>query len=163
MTPKLPEFEKPAVHQPVVKELRDISSNALGQLQGYLQQIPPQIPGRAVDGASPVDIYQDGVFVATVSAINFESATVTEDPVLGEETGGTGTGGTGGGIGASGGLGAAPVMMASVSATGPQTVTGEGAPTQNLPQGSLYLRTDGGPNTTLYVKTGPDVGDWTAK
>jgi hypothetical protein len=44
-----------------------------------------------------------------------------------------------------------------------QIKTGSGAPNNNdgAPKGSLYLRTDGGTTTTLYVKTGTTT--WTAK
>jgi hypothetical protein len=44
--------------------------------------------------------------------------------------------------------------------------TGAGDPegAYTAPQGSLFLRTDGSTNTTLYVKTaGADATGWTAK
>lgn len=41
--------------------------------------------------------------------------------------------------------------------------TGAGAPAIAAPVGSLYLRTDGAANTTLYVKTGAGTSGWTAK
>lgn len=46
---------------------------------------------------------------------------------------------------------------------GPEIKSGAGAPNNNdnAPKGSLYLRTDGGTSTTLYVKT--DTNVWTAK
>jgi hypothetical protein len=49
------------------------------------------------------------------------------------------------------------------AAGGPQIKTGGGAPNNNdgAPVGSLYLNTNGGANTTLYVKTASNV--WTAK
>jgi hypothetical protein len=50
-------------------------------------------------------------------------------------------------------------------ATGPSIQTGTGDPTNvvQAAQGSLFLRTDGGAATTLYVKTGPLITNWTAK
>lgn len=52
------------------------------------------------------------------------------------------------------------------SLTGPKIVTGTGSPESVItaPMGSLYLRTDGGASTTLYVKTsGTAATGWTAK
>lgn len=52
------------------------------------------------------------------------------------------------------------------SLTGPKVVTGTGSPegVVTAPMGSLYLRTDGGASTTLYVKTsGTAATGWTAK
>ena len=43
---------------------------------------------------------------------------------------------------------------------GPVVVSGSGAPTLSLPNGSLYLRTDGGAGTTLYVR---ESGSWAGK
>lgn len=42
---------------------------------------------------------------------------------------------------------------------------GKGDPTGMLkaPQGSLFLRIDGGAGSTLYVKEGPTVAEWAAK
>lgn len=43
-------------------------------------------------------------------------------------------------------------------------LTGSGAPNVAAPVGSLYLRTDGGADTTLYVKeSGTDASGWVAK
>ena len=43
-------------------------------------------------------------------------------------------------------------------------LTGSGAPSVAAPVGSLYLRTDGGADTTLYVKeSGTDASGWVAK
>lgn len=50
--------------------------------------------------------------------------------------------------------------VASVAAS-PTITTGAGAPTATRPRGSVYLRTDGAADTTLYVNT--DGGTtWTA-
>ena len=45
-----------------------------------------------------------------------------------------------------------------------QVVTAAGDPSSGFvaPQGSTYLRTDGGASTTLYVKSGPAATDWSA-
>jgi len=47
----------------------------------------------------------------------------------------------------------------------PYLLVGTGDPTGNLdaPQGAIFLRTDGGAVTTLYVKHGATVADWVAK
>lgn len=45
-----------------------------------------------------------------------------------------------------------------------QIMWGQGDPAVNATpaaQGSLYLRQDGGPSSSLYIKTGPLDGDWT--
>jgi len=49
--------------------------------------------------------------------------------------------------------------------SGPTIQTGTGDPTGvvQAAQGSLFLRTDGAAATTLYVKTGALIGNWTAK
>ncbi len=49
--------------------------------------------------------------------------------------------------------------------SGPSIQTGTGDPTNvvQAAQGSLFLRTDGAAATTLYVKTGPLITNWTAK
>lgn len=50
--------------------------------------------------------------------------------------------------------------------TGPKVTYGTGSPegVVTAPMGSLYLRTDGGASTTLYVKTsGSAATGWTAK
>jgi hypothetical protein len=40
---------------------------------------------------------------------------------------------------------------------------GDGAPTGlDAPQGSLYIRRDGGSGTTLYTKYGTTTSDWSA-
>jgi hypothetical protein len=51
------------------------------------------------------------------------------------------------------------------STTGPEIRTGAGAPSADAPIGSLYLRTDGGAGTSLYVKqvAGAGAGNWGAK
>ena len=43
---------------------------------------------------------------------------------------------------------------------GPGVLQGTGAPTQAVPDGSLYLRTDGGAGSSLYVR---ENGAWVAK
>jgi hypothetical protein len=69
-------------------------------------------------------------------------------------------------------IGQIPVAMTASSTVDPiplsisgiQIKTGSGAPPTNdvrTPKGSLYLRTDGGATSTLYVKTGTNT--WTAK
>lgn len=56
---------------------------------------------------------------------------------------------------------ASPITFTS----GVQILTGTGDPTSvvQAPQGSIFLRTDGGAATTLYVKTGALIANWTAK
>jgi len=46
---------------------------------------------------------------------------------------------------------------------GPRIISGTGAPSgsDGSPQGSIYLRTDSGAPSVLYVKTNPTT--WTAK
>jgi hypothetical protein len=44
--------------------------------------------------------------------------------------------------------------------SGPTITTGTGAPSHSAPDGSLYLRTDGGAGSTLYVR---EAGAWVAK
>ena len=58
-----------------------------------------------------------------------------------------------------------PVRVSQVQlGTGPTINYGAGAPSVVAPIGSLYLRTDGGANTTLYVKeSGTDGTGWVAK
>jgi hypothetical protein len=47
---------------------------------------------------------------------------------------------------------------------GPTITIGAGAPAVSAPVGSLYLRTDGGASTTLYVKeSGTGTSGWVAK
>ena len=41
-----------------------------------------------------------------------------------------------------------------------QILSGSGAPTENAPDGSIYLRTDGGRDATFYVR---EDGSWTSK
>jgi len=43
---------------------------------------------------------------------------------------------------------------------GPTITTGTGAPSHSAPNGSVYLRTDGGSGTTLYVR---ESGSWVGK
>jgi hypothetical protein len=47
--------------------------------------------------------------------------------------------------------------------SGPYITQGEGAPSADLPVGSLYLRTNGGAGTSLYVKEAAGGGGWVAK
>lgn len=56
---------------------------------------------------------------------------------------------------------ASPITFTS----GAQILTGTGDPTSvvQAPQGSIFLRTDGAAATTLYVKTGALIANWTAK
>jgi hypothetical protein len=44
--------------------------------------------------------------------------------------------------------------------TGARILSGSGPPTEAAPNGSIYLRTDGGPGTTLYVR---EAGAWVPK
>ena len=45
-----------------------------------------------------------------------------------------------------------------------EILTGAGAPNVAAPVGSMYLRTDGGGDSTLYIKeTGTDSSGWVAK
>ena len=46
------------------------------------------------------------------------------------------------------------------SITGPTISTGLGVPTANSPRASIFLRTDGGVGSTVYVSQG--VGVWNA-
>jgi hypothetical protein len=57
------------------------------------------------------------------------------------------------------------IEAAQVTLPNSQTIlTGIGVPAVAAPVGSLYLRTDGGANTTLYVKeTGTDASGWIPK
>ncbi len=49
-------------------------------------------------------------------------------------------------------------------ATGPLILSGAGAPAVSAPVGSIYQRTDGGANTSLYVKeSGTGTSGWVAK
>lgn len=43
---------------------------------------------------------------------------------------------------------------------GPTITTGTGVPASEQPDGSLYLRSDGGAGSTLYVR---EAGAWVAK
>jgi hypothetical protein len=52
------------------------------------------------------------------------------------------------------------VSRVQMTESGPYITQGEGVPTAALPSGSIYLRTDGGAGTTLYVREG---AAWTAK
>jgi hypothetical protein len=47
-----------------------------------------------------------------------------------------------------------------LGSSGPTITTGTGAPSHSAPDGSLYLRTDGGAGSTLYVR---EAGAWVAK
>ena len=47
-----------------------------------------------------------------------------------------------------------------IGLNGPRIIQGTGAPTVTAPDGSLYLRTDGGAGSTLYVR---ETGAWVAK
>jgi len=47
-----------------------------------------------------------------------------------------------------------------LGSSGPTITTGTGAPSHSAPDGSLYLRTDGGAGSTLYVR---ETGAWVAK
>ncbi len=47
-----------------------------------------------------------------------------------------------------------------LGSSGPTITTGTGAPSDSAPDGSLYLRTDGGAGSTLYVR---ETGAWVAK
>lgn len=47
-----------------------------------------------------------------------------------------------------------------VGFNGPQILSGVGAPTVAVPDGSLYLRKDGAAGSTLYVH---EAGAWAAK
>lgn len=47
-----------------------------------------------------------------------------------------------------------------LGSNGPTITTGTGAPSHSAPDGSLYLRTDGGAWSTLYVR---ETGAWVAK
>ena len=64
-------------------------------------------------------------------------------------------------------LGAIGASFSSVAVGGVQILGGAGDPSAGsgtfAPQGSMFLRTDGGVSTTLYVKTGSGNTDWTAK
>lgn len=176
MTSKIKEWEKPKKHVPIVNEIADISSRALSQLTQYLQQFPPSIPGRAVDGASPVDISQDGEYIATVSNINFITPDPVEQPnastftIVPQSDGGTaaGVGGSGGGLVGTGGAGGAVDIhtSAATSASVSSILTGSGTPEGAVvaPVGTLFLRTDGGASTTLYVKeSGSGNTGWVGK
>lgn len=75
--------------------------------------------------------------------------------------------------------GALPLLVRATALTGTATfeidlaaagavsmmLRGLGDPTSAVqaPIGTLYLRTDGGASTTLYVKTGALIANWTAK
>lgn len=64
-------------------------------------------------------------------------------------------------------LGSPSLSFSSVAVGGVQILGGAGDPSAGsgtfAPQGSMFLRTDGGVSTTLYVKTGSGNTDWTAK
>jgi len=47
-----------------------------------------------------------------------------------------------------------------LGSSGPTITTGTGAPSHSAPNGSVYLRTDGGAGSTLYVR---ETGAWVAK
>ena len=46
------------------------------------------------------------------------------------------------------------------STTGVRVLSGAGVPVADAPNGSLYLRSDGGPGKTLYVR---EAGTWVGK
>ena len=64
-------------------------------------------------------------------------------------------------------LGTPSISFSSVAVGGVQILGGAGDPSAgsgtSAPQGSMFLRTDGGTSTTLYVKTGSGNTNWTAK
>lgn len=55
---------------------------------------------------------------------------------------------------------AATTAGLELGASGPTITSGTGAPSHSATNGSLYLRTDGGAGTTLYVR---EAGAWAAK
>jgi hypothetical protein len=59
----------------------------------------------------------------------------------------------------------APGLVVGSAASAPRVISGAGAPSGDAVIGSLYLRTDGGATTSLYVKTAAGAGaaNWTAK
>jgi hypothetical protein len=75
-----------------------------------------------------------------------------------------GSGATLGDLHASGALLVASVGLA-LDATGPVIISGPGDPTavRSGAKGSLYLRTDGGASTSLYVNETGDTTGWVAK
>jgi hypothetical protein len=51
-------------------------------------------------------------------------------------------------------------LSAIGSSPAPHIICGNGVPSASVPNGSLYLRMDGGAGSTLYVR---EVGAWVAK
>lgn len=140
---------------PVMNGTAAVGTSAIPSRQDHVH------PSDTTKVAIPASITDATVVRFTGTAGVIESSAVTVS--AGGNVGGVGTLTTSGKITA----GADVEVTTSVrlgGSSGPLVISGSGAPSVSAPVGSLYLRTDGGADTTLYVKeSGTGSSGWIAK